>query len=634
VAEAPPETAVLAIVPATPGPPDPSVHLDLGVPGGSLAIAPDGARDRLFLSLPGAGAVAVIEGAIAGRPVLAAGSPLPLPHSGSRPAGLAIGAEGAKVHVVDRAANAVATLLVDDAGRLLPSPFPPQPTGILAANPSAGIVFLPALDLDGDGHAGLGDNCPAVFNPGQEDADRDGAGDACQPSVTIGEIVPAWFLPPGSDAPAGALTPVLAAPVAVAHPQGRPLRGRALLSDRRSGAVTLLDAALGGPSADAVDCRRVLAVEDRVGEGIAYLNESAGGPLLLDFDLIVACNDGLQDFELAAGRCDAGAAPFTGVLPLAGLALPAEVCARAVLDPARIFDLRVEAILPDSADLVAEREVTRFETAWSASALPAALPLEAAGGSPQEERAATLTVAATDGETPERRARRDFLHRGEPLMVFGHPPVAAALSDREVECAGPGGTPVTLDAAGSFDPDGDPVAIAWFRAGDDGAAAPIAAGERATVVLPLGTHQLTLRVVDPGGLVAERGFRVAIVDTLPPEAAATATPEILWPPDHQLVPVRVGLEARDACASALAVRLVEASSSEPDDAVGTGDGRTTGDVRDADRGADDRAVRLRAHPSARGSGRVYTLVYRVTDPSGNGAETRVEVRVPLAPPIP
>jgi hypothetical protein len=48
-------------------------------------------------------------------------------------------------------------------------------------NMGAGILQSPSSDMDEDGIPNDDDNCPTVDNPGQEDGDSDGTGDACEP---------------------------------------------------------------------------------------------------------------------------------------------------------------------------------------------------------------------------------------------------------------------------------------------------------------------------------------------------------------------------------------------------------------------------------------------------------------------
>src|SRR5438093_108490 len=116
--------------------------------------------------------------------------------------------------------------------------------------------------------------------------------------------------------------------------------------------------------------------------------------------------------------------------------------------------------------------------------------------------------------------------------------------------------------------------------------------------------------------------------TARPAIVAGNDPTVLWPPNHRMVPVRVQMQIADRCDSAAGGVLVAATSSEPDDAQGGGDGDTTGDVQMAPAGSPVATLLLRAERSADGPGRVYTLTYQARDASGNTASALSIVSVP------
>jgi uncharacterized repeat protein (TIGR01451 family) len=119
---------------------------------------------------------------------------------------------------------------------------------------------------------------------------------------------------------------------------------------------------------------------------------------------------------------------------------------------------------------------------------------------------------------------------------------------------------------------------------------------------------------------------VMILDVAPPELVLALTPEMLWPPNHELVPIDVSIAVTDNCDPNPQVRLATVTSSEPDN--GRGDGNTVNDIRDAELGNDDRHILLRAERSGKGDGRTYTLVYEAEDASGNVTSEQATVFVP------
>jgi hypothetical protein len=89
-----------------------------------------------------------------------------------------------------------------------------------------------------------------------------------------------------------------------------------------------------------------------------------------------------------------------------------------------------------------------------------------------------------------------------------------------------------------------------------------------------------------------------------------------------MVPVTVTVSATDICSPTVDCEISSVSSNEP--VNGQGDGNTTPDWTITGK----LTVDLRAERSGKGSGRVYSIIVRCTDASGNTATKSVDVTVP------
>jgi len=114
-------------------------------------------------------------------------------------------------------------------------------------------------------------------------------------------------------------------------------------------------------------------------------------------------------------------------------------------------------------------------------------------------------------------------------------------------------------------------------------------------------------------------------------------PDLLWAPNHQLVPVTVSLQVTDSGSRPNGVTFVEAESNQPQNELG--DGNTANDIQGfgspvpSDTNGNSATYTdigyLRAERSGKQKdGRTYTLTYRGSDVEGNSADCAVTVKVP------
>ena len=199
----------------------------------------------------------------------------------------------------------------------------------------------------------------------------------------------------------------------------------------------------------------------------------------------------------------------------------------------------------------------------------------------------------------------------DPVAVDTTPPVITCPSDIQVEQASAAGTPAGNALIAAF--------LSGATASDDTDPAPVITHD-APSMFPPGTTPVTFRARDASGNQAECTSHVTVLDTTPPEIAVALDKTMLWPPNHKFVTVCANVTVSDAGGTP-AWSLVSVTSDET--AAGLAD-----DYRSASLGTPDQCVDLRAERNGNGDGRIYELVYRVRDASGNESSATAHVVVP------
>jgi hypothetical protein len=203
-------------------------------------------------------------------------------------------------------------------------------------------------------------------------------------------------------------------------------------------------------------------------------------------------------------------------------------------------------------------------------------------------------------------------------------PVITCPNDATNEC----GATSTLTAVVA-DTDGDALTVVWSLNGtavqtNDVAGSTSASGTDVSyaAALPLGTNVVEVQVSDPSGSNATCSATITVVDTTPPVIeSATADPDVLWPPNHKMIPIHLAVVVTDECGPAT-WKILSVTSNEAVNAHGSG--HTSPDWLIIG----DHGLKLRAERSGNGTGRVYTITIQASDLSGNTSQASVTVTVP------
>jgi hypothetical protein len=147
------------------------------------------------------------------------------------------------------------------------------------------------------------------------------------------------------------------------------------------------------------------------------------------------CGDGVQDYALGLGSCDATRTTFSASLPLFGVPLPASGCLRKVGAQQGGTSMTIREVSLDSAQL-SFTNVTETHRIPFAAWIPRHIPIPAL----TLGRTYTLVISATDGNTMPIEAETNFVYEGETQLVVNAAP-RAVIHAAETRTTPPGTRP-------------------------------------------------------------------------------------------------------------------------------------------------------------------------------------------------
>lgn len=221
-------------------------------------------------------------------------------------------------------------------------------------------------------------------------------------------------------------------------------------------------------------------------------------------------------------------------------------------------------------------------------------------------------------------ASPDGSPNGEIIITAVHVPAPTIVCPEPLALECTNGSAVGTLEADVIDTNGLPLQVIWTVDGIAYQTNDIPSGgsiteSNVTFTANFGDGEHTVVISASNGQTAQVSCSttVTVSDTLPPTVlAVSATPDLLWPPNHKMISVNMTVSAVDNCDSSLSAKITQVTCNEPQ-------GRFAPDwTIKGPLSVDLRAERLG------NSDRVYTIYVDVTDSSGNKTTTTKTVTVP------